>query len=533
MRRAPAIVHAIFVALAVALDIAAPAATAQPHVPSKVDIAWNRYYEYDEIVAHMRSIAAAYPELVRLETIGKTLQGRDMVVAIVNSDKTGPDTDKPAMWIDGNVHGNEIQAAEAVLYTLWYLARSYGVNDDLTELLDQKSFYLLPSQNPDGRAYWFDAPNTPSSSRANQRPVDSDADGLFDEDPPDDLDGDGQINEDGAGGDDMNRNWPSDWQPTYIQGGAGPFPLSHPETRAIADFILAHPNIAAVQSYHNTGGMLLRGPGASYREDMYPADDRRTYDELGRVGESLLPWYRYLVLYKDLYPVHGGFVNWTAEGLGIFSFTNELWSWSKYFQREQDGDDDRDDRDRLWIFRDRLQFGDVFTDYTAFDHPTHGEILVGGTNKWSSRSTPTFMLEEECHRNFGFTAYHADQMAVLDFERIQVDRLRDGLWSLTVAIENDRLIPSRSGIARERNVGRPDILTCSGSVIAAGPLGAFDDRQFDAVRHEPGRLQVKGGIPGHGQRNFRFIVSGEAGERVTLRYESQKAKNLEASVTLE
>ena len=57
--------------------------------------------------------------MVRIETIGKSIQGRDLVVAVVNSPKTGPDTTKPAMWIDGNVHGNEVQAAEVVLYTLW------------------------------------------------------------------------------------------------------------------------------------------------------------------------------------------------------------------------------------------------------------------------------------------------------------------------------------------------------------------------------------------------------------------------------
>ena len=69
----------------------------------------------------------------------------------------------------------------------------------------------------------------------------------------------------------MNRNWPTDWQPNYIQFGAGECPLDRPETKAIAEFIMAHPNIAAGQSYHNAGGMILRGPGAAYLEGNYPA----------------------------------------------------------------------------------------------------------------------------------------------------------------------------------------------------------------------------------------------------------------------
>ena len=101
-----------------------------------------------------------------------------------------------------------------------------------------------------------------------------------------DNDGDGRTNEDGPGGDDMNRNWPGDWQPTYVQRGAGPYPFSAPETRCIGEWFLAHPNIAAAQSYHNTGGMILRGPGTSYMTDRYDSADLRVYDAIGRVGSD-------------------------------------------------------------------------------------------------------------------------------------------------------------------------------------------------------------------------------------------------------
>ena len=114
---------------------------AQEEIPSRVTATWNRYYDYEEMTALLQEIARAYPELVELRSIGKSQEGRDMWLAIVNSPKTGPDTSKPAMYIDGNVHGNEIQAAEMVLYTLWYLTKAYGVNADLTALLDRCAFY--------------------------------------------------------------------------------------------------------------------------------------------------------------------------------------------------------------------------------------------------------------------------------------------------------------------------------------------------------------------------------------------------------
>jgi len=564
--------------VAAASTLTPTSAPAQPHIPGKVDIPFNRYSTYAELESKLKQIAAAYPELVELREIGKSLEGRSLWVAIVNNPKTGAHTTKPAMWIDGNVHGNEIQSAEVVLYTLWYLTKAHGQNEALTKLIDESAFYLMISQNPDGREHWFTDVQNSSSSRSNRRPVDSDRDGIADEDGPDDLDGDGsitqmwkaepggrwirdrndprifsrvaedqkgdwtqlgsegidndgdgQINEDGPGGDDMNRNWPSDWQPDYVQGGAGLFPLSNPEPKAVAAFILAHPNIAAVQSYHNAGGMLLRGPGASYREGVIPGSDLRVYDEIGRVGEEILPFYRYLTIYKDLYTVHGGFVNWTAEGLGVFSFTNEMWNDGKYFQREAPDEDGR----RMWTFRDKLQFGQAFKDYTEVDHPQYGKVLVGGLNKWSSRVTPTFLLEEECHRNFAFTMHHAAQMPRLSWGRTEVARSGDH-WTITTEVRNDRLIPSRSALARQKGIGAADVLTVSPAyrVAAAGTLSGWTDPRIDEIRREPARVRVEGGIPGRGGVIFRFYVSGKEGDSVTLKYTSDKAAAIEKTIEL-
>ncbi|MEZ6243602.1 MAG: M14 family metallopeptidase [Phycisphaerales bacterium] len=551
---------------------------AQPHIEGKVEIAFNRYHTPEEIQKDFRDIAAAYPDLVTLKTIGKSGEERDMFLAVLNNPKTGAPEDKPAMWIDGGIHANEIQGSEVVLYTLWYLTKAYGVNDDLTTLMDTYAFYLLPMVNPDSRAAFFEDPSTPHYPRWNQRPVDNDRDGLVDEDPPDDLDGDGsitqmwvrdpdgrwerdthdprifrrvkddqkgewtylgqegidndgdgRINEDGPGGDDMNRNWPGDWKPNYIQYGAGTYPLSDPEVKCIATWIMEHPNIAAFQSFHNAAGMILRGPGASYMQDRYPRADQRVYEEIGKLGEELLPYYSYLVVYSALYDVHGGEVDWTAESLGIISFTNEIWNEGKYFQR--DGADPSDER--MWTFRDKLQFGQTFTDYTEVDHPQYGKVLVGGLNKWSSRSTPTFMLEEECHRNFAFTMVHASQMPRVAFGRVEVERVGPRLWSVTAEVRNEMLIPTRTAVAAQRGIGVNDLLELSGaSVVASGSLEDWRDKTIDETRFEPARVQLPRGVPGRGSVIQRFYVEGGEGEEITLRYSGQKAGSLERRVKL-
>lgn len=565
--------------IAVALMVGAVAPVfAQPHAEPRHEIAWNRYYTADEIDSHMRAIERAYPDLVKVRSIGKSGKGRDLLVAVI----TAPGTDhkaKPAMWIDGAIHANELQAAEVSLYSLWYLATNYGHNAKIDELLTDSAFYIMPMVNPDSRVTWFEEPSTPHSRRGNQMPRDNDNDGLVDEDLADDLDGDGSItqmwkadprgewvrnrydprvfervpvgevgewtylgtegidndgdgrvNEDETDGHDMNRNWPADWQPDYAQGGAGAFPFSAPETRAVAGFLYDHPNLAAFQSYHNTGGMILRGPGSSHRAAQYPRADLAVYDRLGRMGEELLPYYRLLVIYSDLYNVHGGEATWASESLGVVSFTNELWTTGKYFQR---GVEDPSD-EQMRTFRDRLQFGSTFKDYTEVEHPEHGTVLVGGLNKWSSRTTPTFMLEEECHRNFAFTMLHAGEMAKVSFDRTRVQRLADDLWAVTVELRNEKIIPTRTARAASAGIGRADLLTLEGAeVVLSGSLDDWWDTTIDEVRHEPARVRLDRGVPGQGAVLHRFLVRGAAGAEVTVRFDAEKASDAMVTIRLE
>ena len=245
----------------------------------RLEIAWNRYYDYAGVLEIERRIAEAWPEFVTLEDIGESYEGRPLRLMILTNRATGSHESKPAMWVDGNVHGNEVQGSEAVLYLAWWLLEHRDGNERARKLLDERAFYILPSQNPDGRDHWFHAANTASSSRSGVAPTDNDRDGLYDEDDADDLDGDGEItqmrkrvplgegthrldrddprvlvpvegeqlgdwimlgqegvdddgdgrvNEDGKGGYDMNRNWPSDWQPNHVQFGAGDYPFSYP-----------------------------------------------------------------------------------------------------------------------------------------------------------------------------------------------------------------------------------------------------------------------------------------------------------------
>ncbi len=291
---------------------------------------FKHYHTYDEIVFFLKKWAEEYPDIIDLYVGGKSFEGRDIYQVTLTNKKTGKDTDKPAMAIDANRHSGEVTAAESAFWMLNYMLKNYGSNKEITDLIDTKAFYFRIKNNPDGSGLYL---KTEQSNRSSVRPHDSDRDGLIDEDPPEDLDGDGFIrrmrkkvepdsgnyildprdqterlmkrvkdgegdwkvysegidndgdgkyNEDGIGGLDLHRNYPENWRPepgqdetkrSWTQFGAGKFPLSEPETRSFVLFLLKHPNCSIVNSMDTSVPMHLRGPSTSRSEErMYKKD---------------------------------------------------------------------------------------------------------------------------------------------------------------------------------------------------------------------------------------------------------------------
>jgi hypothetical protein len=193
-----------------------------------------------------------------------------------------------------------------------------------------------------------------------------------------------------------------------------------------------------------------------------------------------------------------------------------------------------DELEMRW--HDRLLFGQTFTDWTEHEHPTYGKVLIGGTSKYWGRTPPPFMREEEHHRNFAFTMFHADQMPSLSFSWVEVKQLDDQLWRVTVEIENDRIIPTRLDLAQRKDIGQPDRLEVSGDrieVVAGGTVDNRHDKSMDAVEHKPAVIRNDAGIGGEDTRLFRFIIEGRKGRRVNLHYTAEKARDIKKTIRLE
>jgi len=268
---------------------------------------WH-YYAYDELTNYLRDTAKAYPQLAELRSLCKSPMGRDVWMLVINNPKTGADTDKPAFFLN-QIHAGEVIAAMSCNYTIWYLLDKYGKDPEVTRLVDNMAWYIVPRLDVDGAEAYL----TGKPAGIDPDPIDDDKDGKFDEDPAEDLDkdglilqmrkidpkgtmkvsdkdprlmvsrapdetggvyytiysegidndGDGKINEDGFRTSYLsNRNYPGNWRPQTVQSGGGVYPMEERITRSEVDFVASHPNIAIYVQHHCCGRTILRPPTA-------------------------------------------------------------------------------------------------------------------------------------------------------------------------------------------------------------------------------------------------------------------------------
>ena len=555
----------------------------------KIPLRFDHYYTYEKVVEAIRALNKSYPELTTIEEVGKSEEGRIIYALTINNPKTGTHLSKPGVYTDGNIHGNEIQAGEVCLYLANRLLTNYGKLKDITEVVDRNTFYIIPVVNVDGRFHFFNDPNTPSSNRGLRIPFDDDRDGLFDEDPLDDLDGDGNItsmrikdpsgklktdpeeprlmipvkpgetgewislgqegidndgdgllNEDSEGYVDGNRNWGYNWAPPYVQSGSGLYPMSGTGPRAITEWLLKRPNIVMVFAFHNSGGMYLRGPSTKALGEL-PAGDIAVYDLLGKNIEKIVPGYKYLISWKDLYSTYGDFTGFTSYLLGTYSFVGELFqveteTFDGTFFGKSDrsaimgGSDIESERERL-KFNDHVTQGELFRDWTPYKHPLYGDIEIGGWVKISTRLPHPFMLQDLVHRNASAVILAAQNTPDIDVEVFEVKKLDGGTYRIRVRLINKNAMPSVSYQTVKNKLYPLDQISIKGSGIKIISGGKITNIYQDNVEYKEFKPEIQFcQVPGFGKVEYEFLVSGKGS--LEINYKSVKAGSRKTEVIL-
>ncbi|MDF1514587.1 MAG: M14 family metallopeptidase [Anaerolineae bacterium] len=556
------------------------------------EIKFDRYYRYDELTAVLEQLAEAYPDLMHVQSLGKSFEGRDIWLAVLTNFTTGADVDKPAFWVDGNIHATEVSPSTTCLNFIHLLLENYGSDEDVTRVLDTRTFYITPRVNPDG-AEWALA-DKPRYIRSSTRPY------PYDEAPlgglwAEDLDGDGRIltmripDPNGAwkvypddprlmvrrdpteyGGTyyrllpegpvndfdgvtyalqqkkerlDLNRNFPENWRQEYKQKGAGPYPTSEPEAKALVDFITKHPNITGGVAFHTYSGVLLR-PYDDRSDEEFPAEDLWTYQKIGDKGTELTG-YPNVSVYHDFryHPkevITGGFDAWLYEHMGVFAWTVEIWSPQRQagikeykfidWYREHPLEDDL----TMLKWSDESLDSKGYVNWYPFEHPQLGQVELGGWDEiYAFRNPPRPYLEKEINLFPRWLIWSLLISPRLELFDLETKALGDDTYKIRMVVHNTGWLPSYvTKKALEKKVVRnlvSEITLPDGGELLTGRWreehGQLEGRAYKAAFPDADDVtddRVK----------IEWIVKAPAGSVVELTAKHQRAGTIREKVTL-
>jgi len=477
---------------------------------------FDQFYKHTELTSLLKGFAEARPDLLELRELGRSHEGRPIWLLVITRKSTGIDDDKPAFWVDGNIHAAELTASTACLYWLDQLVRQDGKDTQVTELLSTRVIYLVPRLNPDGAELAMaERPRHIRSSTRRYPWDEAPVDGLTVED----MDGDGRIlmmriqdphggwkvnaeeprlltprlpgefggvyyrvipegslqhfdgitikpNPD-VEGLDLNRNFPAHWRQEFEQLGAGPYPTSEPEVRAMVDFIVKHANIGAAVSFHTHSGVILRPMGTQSDTDMTP-EDLWMYKRLSDIG-SKLTGYPAVSSFHDFkyHPkeIITGTQDWVYEHLGALFWTVEIWAPNKeagitdydwiHWYRDHPPEDDI----KLLKWSDEQCGGQAHVDWYPFVHPDLGAVELGGWDRMNFwRNPPPHLREREAARFPAWLNSIGLTLPKLELLSASAEPLGENRWRIKMAVSNAGYLPSYvTKRAIDRKTARPCI----------------------------------------------------------------------------
>lgn len=561
-----------------------------------MDIRFDTYYDNDDLNARLQWIAETYPDITELTTLGKSYEGRDIPLLIITNKATGPHIEKAAFWVDGNIHATEITASAAALKLIVKLVEEYGKTSQVTRLIDEQTFYIVPRLNPDGAALVFQESPLWVRSGVRPYPFEDKVDGLH----VHDINGDGRIlqmriedptgdwtpserdarlmvkrrpdeeggtyyrifsegtieNYDGhiikvarsLAGLDFNRNFPGSWRPEGQQWGAGDFPGSEPEIRAVIEFFATHPNVFGALTYHTYSRAILRPFGDKPDEEM-DTNDKWVLEIIGERGTQITGYPCVSVYHHFKYHpkevITGVFDDWLFDHKGIFAYTVELWdlptaagvterheqkNFMEWFRKHPISDDYK-----LVDFINE-HAPESLVAWEPFDHPQLGKVELGGWNTiYSWRNPPHALLDKEITPQAEFAVAFAATAPHLSWRSVEVTPLGDGNYHILGVLENTGFLPSYgSNQAKTMKAARPirvEITLPEGATFKSG-------KARTEVGHLEGRATrlsvstVWTSSPTDNRTKAEWVVHAPQGGDLTLTAKGDRAGTARTTVTL-
>ena len=446
--------------------------------------AQQTYSNYVTQVNRIQSLQKQFPALAKAEVITKTFGGKDIWQLTIG---TGNTAARPAIAVVGGVEGNHLLGMELAIGFAEELLKA-SASDSIKTLLSKTTFYVYPNMSPDAMEQYFS--KLPYERMGNASVTDDDRDGKLNEDPLEDLDGngkitmmrvlsplgdykphpddpriliradmskgekgkyllftegldndkDGSLNEDGEGGVWFNKNF-THRHPSFTPG-AGEYAVSESETRALLDRLFEMYNVYTVVSFgthNNLSNSYTFNPSAASQN---------------LVNGWLQPDIRVNTLVSDLYnktvnlkdaprnnPEGGDFASWAYYHYGRYSFSTPGW-WvpkakpdtarkEKPFSIEDAGAN---------YLRWAAQQGitDGFTEWKSIQHPDFpGQTVeVGGIHPFVLVNPPFAMVNDLVKKHTAFLVKLATYQPELDIVNLKTEKVENGVTRVTATVMN-------------------------------------------------------------------------------------------------
>jgi hypothetical protein len=475
------------------------------------------YYDYKALRKHLVSLAKQDPDLLRVDSIAQSIDKRKIWVAEVGKGAEESRKKRPAILVVAGIEGNDLTGSLIAVSWLEQLTKQYRADAKIAELLETTTIYIIPRLNPDAAEHFFIEPKLETS--ANNKPVDDDHDGLMDEDGPEDLNEDGLItwmrvedkegdyildpadkrllmeadplkgeigawrylsegidndhdevwNEDGPGGVNFNRNFPYNY--AFFASDAGVHQVSEPQTRALAEFVIEHPNIGIIITYGAADNLLKTpesapDPGRRKPRTAIDEEDLGYYKVMGELYRESLG------LNKELEAAScpGTFSDWMYFHRGRLSLASRSWSPTvavelsssaeddekdeeekakENDQKNEDEDSKKDEDERNETERTELKWFDEhapmsFIKWQSIEHPDFPgrKVEVGGYAPFSLTNPPENMVEEIVGKHTDFLTTVIQRLPRISIRKIETKHLGQGTYNVEIQVENTGFLPT-------------------------------------------------------------------------------------------
>ena len=548
----------------------------------KTTFSYDHYFDYDEVTKCLQYFEKEYPDYVELQSICVTEENKNVWAITLTNKKTGNAIEKPAFYMDGNHHAGEVTGAMACMHFIDTI-----LSNDLS-MLDTKTIYVIPKVSPDGSdCYLHTATKLRSVNRlylekeAGLHASDMNNDGVIammrvkskygawkvsNSNPlimtkrmPDDVEGtfynvytEGYIDQyDGFHisiakpeyGLDFNRNYPFGWFTESRQPGAGKYPLSNPENKAVADFVIDHKNIGSVLTMHTTGGVLVYPPGTKPSSQASP-EDMKMFKEIGQMateemGYPVVNIFDAFLTDTENYS-SGAFDDWCYHTQGIPAYTVELWNvkersgckeqWPVQYDKTNAEKEEEYTKVLNWI---QENCPDSILPWKEFDHPQLGKVeIVGIDFKFSCQNCPNDFLLQEVEKTTKFALRYVQTLPIVTIDDVKVTKLDTHIFKVEAIFGNKGYLPTYiCQEAKNIQVDKDLKITCTGHILSTeGKIQQLAG--FGNIKTE----YAYDGISTYNSEavcdKITWIVSGNENDEVEIQISSLKAGICKKKVSL-